>query len=351
MNATQGNEYYSKYTHVLFKFTEARFRQQNSSINEMIQHGITLHHDLPKPANVLETFGKGTISWINRVMEQCGVIASEQPVQIHTRMATDAKKREYPIHKIDCCETATPQTVPGAGEDTAYIKRLTTRPPSTFFNNRLAKFIENLDVDDYRCKVITDGFLNELVIFQKSYMKYLADNFRLLPYSDVKPEDLKDFVPDIITFLGAPEKVISFPKIGYFDLPGPNGKIKTLVTPLRKEVDYFGNVKKPRLTMFNEKVKEKGGLPVHGSLFAVELDDGSLIVVQISGDSGVGKSEMLAAVMLKWLKRDLPGVRSLKMIAGDMVYVFPDKQGNLYGIGTEVGDFSRVTDFDPDYIK
>lgn len=103
--------------------------------------------------------------------------------------------------------------------------------------------------------------------------------------------------------------------------------------------------------MFNEKVKEKGGIPVHGSLFAVELEDGTLVVVQISGDSGVGKSEMLAAVMLKWLKKDLPGVRSLKMIAGDMFYVFPDKEGNLYGIGTEVGDFSRVTDFDPEYIK
>ncbi len=37
--------------------------------------------------------------------------------------------------------------------------------------------------------------------------------------------------------------------------------------------------------------------------------------------------------------------------AGDMFHVFPDRKGNLYGIGTELGDFSRVTDFDPDYIK
>ena len=93
--------------------------------------------------------------------------------------------------------------------------------------------------------------------------------------------------------------------------------------------------------MMNEKVKEMGGVPIHGSLFAVEEEDGSMFVVQISGDSGVGKSEMLAAMILKWLKKDLPGIRSIKMIAGDMFFVFPDDQGNLYGIGTEEGDRVR----------
>jgi hypothetical protein len=34
-----------------------------------------------------------------------------------------------------------------------------------------------------------------------------------------------------------------------------------------------------------------------------------------------------------------------------MFYIFPDEKANLYGIGTEQGDFSRVTDFDPDFIK
>ncbi|MGE5500230.1 MAG: hypothetical protein ACM3Q2_19315, partial [Syntrophothermus sp.] len=112
-----------------------------------------------------------------------------------------------------------------------------------------------------------------------------------------------------------------------------------------------GNIKKPWLTMINEKVKEMGGMPVHGSLFAVEEEDGSVFVVQVDGDSGVGKSEMLAAMILKWLKQDLQGVRSIKMIAGDMFFIFPDEKGNLYGVGTEEGDFSRVTDFDPDFIK
>ena len=110
-------------------------------------------------------------------------------------------------------------------------------------------------------------------------------------------------------------------------------------------------MKKPRLTVINEKMKEIGGNPRHGSLFAVEENDGSIFVVEINGDSGVGKSEMIAAFILKWLRNNLQGVRSVKLIAGDMFHEFQDAEGNLYGIGTEVGDFSRTTDFDPDYIK
>ncbi|WP_337507272.1 hypothetical protein [Alistipes ihumii] len=98
-------------------------------------------------------------------------------------------------------------------------------------------------------------------------------------------------------------------------------------------------------------MKEIGGIPRHGSLFLVEENDGSVFVIEINGDSGVGKSEMIAAFVLKWLRNNLEGIRSVKMIAGDMFHEFQDADGNLYGIGTEVGDFSRTTDFDPDYIK
>ena len=208
-----------------------------------------------------------------------------------------------------------------------------------------------MDSDDYRCKVVKHGMVKELVIFQKGYMKYLTDNYRLNYTEDIPIEDITRFVPDVISFLGAPEKLISFPQIGYFDIPGPNGNIKTIVTPLKQKVDYFGDVKKPRLTVINEKIKEIGGNPRHGSLFAVEENDGSIFVIEINGDSGVGKSEMIAAFILKWLRNNLEGVRSVKLIAGDMFHEFQDAEGNLYGIGTEVGDFSRTTDFDPDYIK
>ncbi len=357
INRTKSTEYYDRYTHALMKFTEAEFARQKSSVNEMIQHGITVYQNFDNQGNALESYNNGSLHWISDLMKTCGVISAEQPVQMHTRIVTDAKKREYPFHKIDRTDReerlriAGMEMVKQSKSDNDYIKNLASKPNSEFFAKRLEKFAQSVDYQDYRCKITDKGLVKELVIFHKTYIKYLADNFRLLDYEDVSLETIKNFVPDVLLILGAPEKVISFPQIGYFDLQGPNGKIKTLVTPLKKKSDYFGNVKKPRLTLLNEKIKDMGGIPVHGSMFAVEEEDGSIFVVQISGDSGVGKSEMLAALMLKWLKKDLNRIRSVKLIAGDMFHIFPDKDGNLYGIGTEVGDFSRVTDFDPDYVR
>ncbi len=351
MNRTKNNEYYKKYNHFLIRLTETDFRRQNSAVNEMIQHGIAIYKGY-KPENELLTWNKGALNWINSLLSRCGVIAWEQPVQMHTRIATDSKKREYPYHKVDRPDKERPHArVLEDDSPNEFIKKMQTRPASYFFAKRMKEFVENLDEEDYRCKIVRHGLVKEMYVFQKSYLKYLTDNFRLVQREFIPLKVVKSFVPDVIYFLGAPEKMISYPAVGYFDLKGPKGNIKIIVAPLKKSMDYFGNIKKPRLTMVNEKIKEMGGMPVHGSLFAIEENDGSLFVIQVSGDSGVGKSEMIAAMMLKWMRRNLPGVRSIKLIAGDMFHVFPDRDGNLYGIGTEVGDFSRVTDFNPDFIK
>lgn len=347
---TKGTDYYKRYTHTMVRMVETAFMKQNSSVNEMVQHGISIYRGFEMEDRTLDTYEDGRISWINTLMSKCGVISSEQAVQEHTRIVTDAKKREYPFHKIDRPETKDKNFDELTGPND-YLKMLELRPDSSFFANRLARFIENMDSDDYRCKIVKHGMVKELVIFQKGYMKYLTDNYRLNYTEDISIDDIRNFVPDVISFLGAPEKLISFPQIGYFDIKGPNGNIKTIVTPLKQKVDYFGDVKKPRLTIINEKIKEMGGSPRHGSLFAVEENDGSVFVIEINGDSGVGKSEMIAAFILKWLRNNLEGIRSVKLIAGDMFHEFQDAEGNLYGIGTEVGDFSRTTDFDPDYIK
>lgn len=349
INKPRATEYYEKYIHSLVKFTEIEFKQQNSSINEMVQHGITLHKNYNFKNTTLNEFDGGSLKWIEEVMKKCGVIASEQTVQTHTRIATDAKKREYPIHKIDRSENDNIKR--DFNQLNNIIKNFDTKPTAVFFRDRLSKFIEHMDPNDYRCKIIKHGLVKVLYVIQKSFIKYLTDNYRLITADEVSLDDLKDFVPDVILFYGAPEKVVSYPQIGYFNIPGPNGNIKTLVTPLKSKTDYFGNFKKPWLTMMNEKIKEMGGMPIHGSLFAIEEEDGSIFVIQVDGDSGVGKSEMLAAMMLQWLKNDLPGIRSIRLIAGDMFYIFPDSEGNIYGVGTEEGDFSRVTDFDPDFIK
>ncbi|MCC7520932.1 MAG: aminotransferase class I/II-fold pyridoxal phosphate-dependent enzyme [Flavobacteriaceae bacterium] len=350
LNQTKSTAYYTQYNHTFIKMNLAHFKKQNSSVNEMVQHGLSIYKNYDTSQNELTTWNKGSLKWLNDLLSKTGVISAEAAVQTHTRIATDSKKRDYPIHRVDRMPEFKPDEEITDNSSFDYIKKLDTRPESDFFVARMKEFVEKMNPDNYRCKVFTQGIFNELYIIEKSYLKYLTDNYRLLQPETVSHQDIQNFVPDVIMLLGAPEKLMSFPQIGSFNIPGPKGNIKTIVTPLKKETDYFGNVKKPRLTMINEKVKEIGGMPIHGSLFAVEAEDGSIFVIQISGDSGVGKSEMLAAMMLKWLKNNLPGIRSIKLIAGDMFHIFPDKNGNLYGIGTEVGDFSRVTDFDPEYI-
>lgn len=348
-NRTRATEYYDRYVHTLMRFTEVEFRGQNSRKNEMIQHGITIYSGFDMEDAVMDALKASGIEWIAELMAKTGVIAVEQPVQAHTRIVTDAKKREYPFHKVDRGEV--PAVDRGFDKDGEYVKYLDTRPDSAFFGARMARFVKRMDANDYVCKLRTGGLVKVMFVFHKYYAKYLADTFRLLRREDTTLDEVRRFIPDVIIFFGAPQKVISFPEIAFFDLNGPRGNIKTIVTPLKKEVDYFGNIKKPWLTMLNEKVKEMGGIPVHGSLFAIEAEDGHVFVVQVDGDSGVGKSEMLAAMIIKWLENDLPGIRAIKLIAGDMFFLFPDRQGNLYGIGTEEGDFSRVTDFDPAFIR
>lgn len=354
INKTKGTDYYEKYTHTLIKIVETRFRKQNSCTNEMVQHGFSLlrGEDI-FDENTLKLYKDANIEWIARLMMKCGVISSEQPVQIHTRIVTDAKKREYPFLGVDQIASKTKQfhSEKAKNDPNYFITQIDLKPESKFFTNRLADFIDNLDSEDYRCKIAKFGLIKELMVIQKGYLKYLTDYNRLAYYEDIKKEDLKGFIPDVIMFYGAPEKLISFPQIGYFDIDGPEDKkIKTIVTPLKKEVDYFGDIKKPRLQMINEKIKEIGGIPKHGSLFVVEEEDGTVFGVEVDGDSGGGKSETIAAMILKWMRQDLSGVRSIKVVAGDMFHTFKDKDGNLYGFGTEVGDFSRVTDFDPDFI-
>lgn len=87
---------------------------------------------------------------------------------------TDAKKREYPFHKIDRTESRRAEALPSDDHPTEYIRYIDTRPDSSFFTNRLSRFVRNQDSDDYRCKVVKHGIVKELVIFQKGYLKYLT---------------------------------------------------------------------------------------------------------------------------------------------------------------------------------
>ena len=77
MNRSKQTDYFNKYNHILIKMIYLQYQQQNSSYNEMIQHGITLHEGLTDFKNkTLVEYENGSLKWINEVMSKCGVIAA-----------------------------------------------------------------------------------------------------------------------------------------------------------------------------------------------------------------------------------------------------------------------------------
>ena len=146
---TRGTDYYNRYAHTIVRIVETAFKKQNSSVNEMVQHGISIYKGFEMENKSLETFAGGRINWINELMTKCGVISSEQPVQEHTRIVTDAKKREYPFHKIDRVESKKPDGEIPSDYPAEYIRYIDLRPDPSFFVHRLARFVANMDSDDY----------------------------------------------------------------------------------------------------------------------------------------------------------------------------------------------------------
>ncbi len=76
---TRGTDYYNRYAHTMVRIVETAFKKQNSSVNEMVQHGISLYKGFEMDNKSLESFENGKIGWINELMIKCGVISSNSP--------------------------------------------------------------------------------------------------------------------------------------------------------------------------------------------------------------------------------------------------------------------------------
>ncbi len=92
---------------------------------------------------------------------------------------------------MDRIESRKPDGLIPSDHPTEYIRYMDLRPDSAFFTHRLSRFVANMDSDDYRCKVVKHGIVKELVIFQKGYLKYLTDNFRLNYTEDISLKDIR----------------------------------------------------------------------------------------------------------------------------------------------------------------
>ncbi|NIZ47276.1 hypothetical protein PVA44_01585 [Entomospira nematocerorum] len=110
------------------------------------------------------------------------------------------------------------------------------------------------------------------------------------------------------------------------------------------DIDYFGYMKKMLLTLHNVKGINSGGLPLHGAMAAITLNDTVTKYIIIIGDSGAGKSETLEA--LHHIKDS--AITNIKIIFDDMGIIY-EESGNIRAYGTEIGAFVRLDDLETGY--
>jgi hypothetical protein len=227
-------------------------------------------------------------------------------------------------------------------------------PDKDYFSNRLGSFVETMNPKDYICKMVQIGPVRTMLVMHRSYAHYIAEELRLMPQFDVSLDDIDSLNPDSVSFLGIPEKVMGENyKVGYYFDQKDDGSLLPVSWVDRENItDYMGYLKKPLLTVANEKIEAEGGMSVHGSALTIKFKNGLRKTAVLAGDSGAGKSETIIA-MMEQIFEEYGGaaeVESVDLLAGDMLSIFegdkgPDgEDGELYMFGTESGDFMRMTD-------
>ena len=98
------------------------------------------------------------------------------------------------------------------------------------------------------------------------------------------------------------------------------------------------------LTLHNLIMIKRGNLPIHGAMVNIQMKNGKEANVVIMGDSGAGKSESLEA--FRALSEE--HVSNMSIIFDDMG-TFKEKDGHIYGYGTEIGAFVRLDDLAQGY--
>lgn len=236
-------------------------------------------------------------------------------------------------------------------------------PSKEFFQERLEKFAEVMDSKEYVMKMVQIGGQKVLMIMNRSYSHYMVEELRLFPQTDLTPDDLANCKPDCVSFLGLPTKVFGEDyRIGYFfDSTVDGESVPVSWVDAESITDYMGYLKKPILTVANEKAEEKEMKSIHGSAFSIIFKNGLRKTIVLAGDSGTGKSETAIAMIKQIINNeDLAAqVEGIEFLSGDMLTLFEGnkvnkgKDGEMYGelymLGTEQGDFMRMSDIPEDW--
>jgi hypothetical protein len=196
---------------------------------------------------------------------------------------------------------------------------------------------DNFKAHEYYCYAAKVGSALAYVYFHRDYLAHgitLCNLFEFVPVSEVAGKK-----PELIYVFGADYEDESY---FYYD---KKNDIYVGVAPHNSSIDYFGYMKKMLLTLYNTKMIEEGGLPLHGACVHITMKSGKTKNIIIIGDSGAGKSESLEALS------EMAGddISSQLTIFDDMGTFKMDKDGNIKAYGTEIGAFVRLDDMTGGY--
>ncbi|WP_423363338.1 hypothetical protein [Mycoplasma sp. P36-A1] len=195
----------------------------------------------------------------------------------------------------------------------------------------------DLDKNEFMCYPARVGKYFALIYFHKDFMSMGVTLGNLFELADT--DFIRDHKPDMIYVYGA--KDVEEKTAFYHD---KDEDLFIGYASYSDEFDYFGYMKKMILTLHNVKGIDHGGLPIHGAMAIITMDNGLQKNVIIMGDSGAGKSETLEA--LRTLEDN--GITDIKIIFDDMGILF-ESEGKIKAYGTEIGAFVRLDDLDPGY--
>lgn len=235
-------------------------------------------------------------------------------------------------------------------EDVNFIDCILLEPPFITYpkkNTRNGMFSEvydnplkyaHINKDHWFCYPAKVGELIAYVYFHRDFMNHgitLCNLFEM-----AKREECRGRRPDIVYVFGINDGE-DLKTVFYDD---EENNIMLGYINYSEEIDYFGYMKKMILTLHNLIMIKRGNLPIHGAMVNIQMKNGKEANVVIMGDSGAGKSESLEA--FRALSEE--HVSNMSIIFDDMG-TFKEKDGHIYGYGTEIGAFVRLDDLAQGY--
>ncbi len=234
-------------------------------------------------------------------------------------------------------------------KDVGLVDTIVLHPPFISYprrNKRDQPFVEvdknpliglKIDADDFICFPAKVGKYFAMIYFSKEFMSLgvtLANLFELVDISEVEHQK-----PDIVYVFGVEDNSC---RAEFFH--DRDEDIYVGYASSHEDFDYFGYMKKMILTLHNVKGINCNGLPIHGAMANIIMENGIEKNIIIVGDSGAGKSETLES--LRALENN--GIKDINVIFDDMGILF-DEGNKVVAYGTEIGAFVRLDDLDPGY--